>query len=164
MFQDSHSAANGLRSCRRREFLCGLAAISALATGCGSILYPERVGQPRGALDWKVVGLDTLGLLFFFVPGVIAFAVDFYNGTIYLPPEETPYTGTRLTLSRRVPLPAGQRNLSDVQEVVRREANVDVDLQPGKYLTRPLTDVSDAAMAAGELETEWLALQEKAAK
>ena len=29
--------------------------------------------------------LDAVGLLFFFVPGVIAFAVDFSNGTIYLP-------------------------------------------------------------------------------
>lgn len=29
--------------------------------------------------------LDGIGLLFFLVPGVIAFAVDFSNGTIYLP-------------------------------------------------------------------------------
>jgi hypothetical protein len=29
--------------------------------------------------------LDGIGLLFFLIPGVIAFAVDFSNGTIYLP-------------------------------------------------------------------------------
>ena len=29
--------------------------------------------------------LDGIGLLFFILPGVIAFAVDFSNGTIYLP-------------------------------------------------------------------------------
>jgi hypothetical protein len=29
--------------------------------------------------------LDGLGLLLFFVPGVVAFAVDFYTGAIYLP-------------------------------------------------------------------------------
>ena len=29
--------------------------------------------------------LDGIGLLFFIIPGVIAFAVDFSNGTIYLP-------------------------------------------------------------------------------
>lgn len=53
--------------------------------GCGTILYPERKGQVSGQLDPSVVLLDALGLLFFFVPGVVAFAVDFTNGTIYLP-------------------------------------------------------------------------------
>ena len=54
-------------------------------TACGTILHPERKGQTSGRLDAGVVLLDALGLLFFFVPGVIAFAVDFSNGTIYLP-------------------------------------------------------------------------------
>lgn len=76
----------------RRTFLRRLLPVASTAllmpelTGCGSILHPERVGQPRqGPLDWKIVALDGLGLLLFFVPGVVAFAVDFYNGTIYLP-------------------------------------------------------------------------------
>ncbi|GGF75240.1 hypothetical protein [Alteromonas lipolytica] len=54
-------------------------------TACGTILHPERKGQTDGRLDTSVVLLDALGLLFFFVPGVVAFAVDFSNGTIYLP-------------------------------------------------------------------------------
>lgn len=53
--------------------------------GCGTILYPERRGQKVGNLDVGVVLLDAIGLLFFIIPGVIAFAVDFSNGTIYLP-------------------------------------------------------------------------------
>jgi len=52
---------------------------------CGTLLYPERIGQTRGPLDPAVVALDAVGLLLFVVPGAIAFAVDFYNGTIYLP-------------------------------------------------------------------------------
>ena len=54
-------------------------------TGCGTLLYPERRGQVAGHLDAGVVILDAIGLLFFIIPGVIAFAVDFSNGTIYLP-------------------------------------------------------------------------------
>lgn len=54
-------------------------------TGCGTIIHPERKGQMNGRLDSSIVLLDAIGLLFFFVPGVIAFAVDFSNGTIYLP-------------------------------------------------------------------------------
>ncbi|WP_372738861.1 polyribonucleotide nucleotidyltransferase [Neptunomonas sp.] len=53
--------------------------------GCGTIIHPERKGQISGRLDSSIVLLDAIGLLFFFVPGVIAFAVDFSNGTIYLP-------------------------------------------------------------------------------
>ena len=59
-----------------------------VATGCGYILYPERQGLKGGQLDAGVVVLDAVGLLLFFVPGVIAFAVDFTNGTIFLPPGE----------------------------------------------------------------------------
>src|SRR6516225_1345537 len=54
---------------------------------CGTVLYPERRGQPVGRLDVGVVALDGIGLLAFLVPGVIAFAVDFATGAIYLPPE-----------------------------------------------------------------------------
>ena len=53
--------------------------------GCGSLLYPERRGQRAGRIDPGVAILDGLGLLVFIIPGVIAFAVDFSTGAIYLP-------------------------------------------------------------------------------
>lgn len=55
------------------------------ATGCGVILYPERQGQKSGKIDLAVAALDGIGLLIFIVPGLVAFAVDFHQGTIYLP-------------------------------------------------------------------------------
>lgn len=54
-------------------------------TACGTLLYPERRGQTNGQIDVGVVALDAIGLLFFFVPGVVAFGVDFITGAIYLP-------------------------------------------------------------------------------
>jgi len=141
----------------RRQFLRGVTAIAAasLTTGCGSILYPERVGQPRGPLNWKVVALDTLGLLFFFVPGVIAFAVDFYNGTIYLPPEDVPLAEPPMVLSRKVSLPRENRSLHGAQEIVRRETHVELDLDRDHYLTRELASLSEVPQAAQELAREW---------
>ncbi|MCX5698030.1 MAG: hypothetical protein NTU54_08730 [Candidatus Omnitrophica bacterium] len=53
--------------------------------GCGTIMYPERKGQRSGRIDVGVAVLDGIGLLFFIIPGVIAYAVDFSNGTIYIP-------------------------------------------------------------------------------
>ncbi len=62
------------------------AVIAAQLVGCGTILYPERRGQSAmEKLDVDIVILDGIGLFFFLVPGVIAFAVDFATGAIYLP-------------------------------------------------------------------------------
>ena len=52
---------------------------------CGTLLYPERRGQTNGQIDVGVVALNAVGLLFFVVPGVVAFGVDFITGAIYLP-------------------------------------------------------------------------------
>ena len=83
----------------RRDFIhIGAAGSLSLVAGCGMIMHPERRGQPPGGgLDWSVVALDGLGLLLFFLPGVIAFAVDFSTGAIYLPPEGYGASGRPMT-------------------------------------------------------------------
>ncbi len=53
--------------------------------GCGYLLHPERRGQRGGSIDPGIAVLDGVGLLFFIIPGLIAFAVDFTSGTIYYP-------------------------------------------------------------------------------
>jgi hypothetical protein len=63
--------------------ICFVAYINSIA-GCGVLLYPERQGQKGGRIDPAVAILDGIGLLFFVIPGLIAFAIDFHQGTIYL--------------------------------------------------------------------------------
>src|SRR5690349_15356530 len=76
----------GIAVSRRGLFRIGTAAVLSLFAGCGMIMHPERRNQPSGGgIDWTVFALDTVGLLLFFFPGVIAFAVDFTTGAIYLP-------------------------------------------------------------------------------
>jgi hypothetical protein len=62
----------------------GTTLLTQLAA-CGTVFYPDRRGQIEGKLDPVVVGGNAIGLLFFIIPGVIAFAVDFATGAIYLP-------------------------------------------------------------------------------
>ena len=58
--------------------------------GCGTILKEEQINQPHsGKLDWKIVLLDGIGLIFFIVPGVVSYAVDYSNGTLFLSKNET---------------------------------------------------------------------------
>jgi hypothetical protein len=62
---------------------------------CGTLLYPERRGQKSGELDLAVVLMDGIGLLFFIIPGIVAFAVDIDTGAIYLPPGHSKAKGRR---------------------------------------------------------------------
>src|SRR5476651_117793 len=66
-----------------RIFVCAVFAMQLM--GCGTLMYPERRGQKGGSIDAGVAVLDGIGLFFGIIPGVIAFAVDFSNGTIYMP-------------------------------------------------------------------------------
>lgn len=97
---------------QRRQFLktvttpVALAPVALFATGCGSLMHTDRVGQPHSnQIDWKIAALNGLGMLFFFVPGVVAFAVDFYTGAIYLPYDEV-YTTQPVYMPSQNPIPA----------------------------------------------------------
>jgi hypothetical protein len=70
-----------------KKFLTFVIFVSLLfqLSACGYILHPERRGQTGGRIDVGIAVLDGIGLLFFLVPGIIAFAVDFSTGCIYLP-------------------------------------------------------------------------------
>ena len=79
---------------RLPKMVClGLCVVLVLQlAGCGTIIYPERRGQAHGQIDPGIAVLDALGLLLFIIPGVIAFAVDFSTGAIYLQPGQKPKT------------------------------------------------------------------------
>jgi hypothetical protein len=134
------------RTFSRRLFLrIGLLGAAEVGTsGCGTLLYPERIGQPPGPLDWRVVALDTIGLLLFLVPGVIAFAVDFYNGTIYLPPGSYGRTSGRKNEQLvAIPVPGKPLDRRQIEEVVSSHAGRKVQLTAGRYRSRSLPSLDE---------------------
>lgn len=66
-----------------------LATLLTQMTACGTIFFPDRRGQIEGKIDPVVAALDAVGLLFYVIPGLIAFGVDFATGAIYLEPGRT---------------------------------------------------------------------------
>jgi hypothetical protein len=131
----------------RRDFFQITAAGSfSLVAGCGMILHPERRNQPPGGgLDWAIVALDGIGLLLFFIPGVIAFAVDFTTGAIYLPPPGygeagPPANGEPLV---EVEVPLHELTQQRVEQVASQHAGRDVRLVRGTFLTAPLTKLTE---------------------
>lgn len=120
-----------------------LASTVVWITSCGTIFHPERVGQPRsGRLDLSIVLLDGLGLLLFFIPGVIAFVVDFATGAIYLPPG---YGDTGDPSQWRVVhVPKDELTREKIAEVVSRETGRPVDLDSDRLLVERLRTIDEA--------------------
>lgn len=75
--------------------------------GCGTLLYPDRRGQIDGRIDPAVAALNAVGLLFYLVPGLVAFAIDFTTGAIYLP-------GTRYSVAPQ-----------DLQQLIGADGQID---------------------------------------
>ena len=129
----------------RRQFLLvgtGFCA-SSILTGCGTVFHPERRGQPAGSLDWKIVGLNALGLILFVIPGIIAFAVDFHTGAIYLPPG-----GVGLSSRNNRPLvvrhvPREKISREQIEAVVSSHAGRPIDLAGSNYSSQPLGSIDD---------------------
>lgn len=129
---------------RRRFVAVGvLGALEVATAGCGTVLHPERRGQAAGPLDWGVVALDAVGLFFFFIPGVIAFAVDFNNGTIYLPadgraPQYQSASAPSQGELRSVAIPGQQVTPEAIEKTIAQETGRQVRLRPGAYLAQKL--------------------------
>ncbi|WP_445397896.1 hypothetical protein [Zobellella sp. An-6] len=104
---------------------------------CGTIFYPERKGQISGRIDPVVAIANGIGLLFFIVPGVVAFAVDFSNGTIYLP-------GGRAERQERI-TPAS------LNDQLYAATGSRVDWQQDEVLVEQLHSVSEAQLLVASL-------------
>lgn len=120
-----------------------LAAVVLVTASCGTLLHPERVGQPRGGrLDLSIVLLNGLGLLLFFVPGVVAFIVDFSTGAIYLPPGYSDAGDPKQW--RVVKIPKDEMTRERIEEVVAREVGQPVNLDGEDVQVERLKTIDEA--------------------
>lgn len=129
----------------------GAAVLLLQATGCGTILYPERRGQPTGQYDTDVVILDGLGLFVGIIPGVIAFAVDLTTGAIYLPEGGKSRASEifgGVDIERR---PFAGRTAVELERVLTRHVGRSVELQASWLRSRPDLVGPDPAAVEAEL-------------
>jgi len=123
---------------KNRLLTAAMAAMMLHFTSCGTLLYPERKGQESGRIDATVAILDGIGLVLFFIPGVIAFVVDFSNGTIYLPPGEASLDVPN-DLAAMVAIRVDKRALTNahIELLVRQHTGRNIDLSsPNVKVTR----------------------------
>lgn len=94
--------------------------LSFQLVSCGTILYPERRNQAAGRIDVGVALLDGFWLLVGIIPGIIAFAVDFSTGAIYVPASKT----SGIDGYRVVRFEPGTSQ-EEIEEIIRRETGKD---------------------------------------
>lgn len=149
----------------RRGFLSTSAgaAIGAMLSGCGTVMYPERRGQRAGRLDWKVVALDTVGLMVFFVPGVVAFAVDFSNGTIYLPDEGYANASDRQDRGelRAIAVAPDELDQRRIEREVSSHVGQEIDLTSADVRAGSLSEIDEFWSAADEMAADRPAAEER---
>ncbi|MDL2124487.1 MAG: hypothetical protein LWX51_15745 [Deltaproteobacteria bacterium] len=126
-------------------------AIIMGTTSCGTILYPERRGQPAGKIDVGVAVLDGIGLLVFFVPGIIAFAVDFATGAIYLPSSSSRLELNPSNLQDAKIIHAKSKALtrSEIEMLVKEEIRQEINLTSPQ--TRVAKVLPDRDLAWGDI-------------
>ncbi|MFN3582211.1 MAG: polyribonucleotide nucleotidyltransferase [Pseudomonas sp.] len=110
------------------------AALTTQLAACGTIFYPERRGQISGEIDSGVAILNGIGLLFYVLPGVIAFAVDFATGAIYLP--DARYSVKPERLEEAVDAD-GQVDPLKLKAILLQDLNLDLPLEQARQLTQP---------------------------
>jgi len=142
----------------RRPVAVLLAAACLVQSSCGTLLYPERVGQPRGRLDIGVVALDGIGLLVFFVPGAVSFIVDFMTGAIYLPPDciVNPVSNPvsqKTASGDLVAVHVDPRKLTPerIAAIIRARTGRDVKLTPGAYRAARIASLDEFRDASRQL-------------
>lgn len=103
-------------------------------TACGTIFYPERRGQISGEIDPGVAILNGIGLLFYVIPGLVAFAVDFTTGAIYFPDER--YTLAPERLQDAVDT-QGQIDPLKLEAILQQDLGLQLPMQQARLLHTP---------------------------
>jgi len=117
--------------------------------GCGTLMYPERRGQRGGRIDAGVAVLDGIGLLFFLIPGVIAYAVDFSNGTIYLP--GTARSSLDLKDIKQVKFDPKHYTNATIEKIIKEETGYLVKLNQDNMKISRLESIDDMMMRFAEV-------------
>ena len=142
-----------------RIFIC--AALTMQLIGCGTLMHPERKGQRDGNIDAGIAILDGLGLLFGIIPGVIAFAVDFSNGTIYLP-SRGPVIIERVSQLRQIKFDPKHTSLASIERIIKDETGCEVRFDQDNIRLSKLKSLNDMvvqfAKALPTIQNERIAL------
>ncbi|WP_443191770.1 polyribonucleotide nucleotidyltransferase [Pseudomonas indica] len=108
-----------------------IAALFSQLSACGTLFFPDRRGQIEGKIDPVVAALDAVGILFYVIPGLIAFGIDFATGAIYLPDNQ--YSVAPETLKDAIGSD-GQIDRATLKAIIERETGHSLPLDDPRLI------------------------------
>lgn len=130
-----------------------LLALIVHFSSCGTLIHPERRGQTGGRVDPSIAILDGIGLLFFIVPGLIAYAIDFSTGAIYLPGSSSDAGGGGESEADFVIVQASPEKLTNenVEAILKEHTGREVNLSDASIQAIPLDDPEEISSEYNKL-------------
>jgi hypothetical protein len=135
------------------KFVCVIVSMVLILqlAGCGTIIYPERRGQTGGRIDVGIAILDAVGLLFFIIPGLVAFGVDFTTGAIYLPGGHHKSVSPEAETMTVVRVHPRDLNNKRIEEIVKKHTGCSTRFSLNDAEVYGLEDANDVAVKLAEL-------------
>ncbi len=133
-----------VKKLKKTLYVLVCAVLVVQLTGCGTLMYPERKGQKAGRIDAGVAVLDGVGLLLFIIPGIIAYAIDFNNGTIYLP--GTSRSSLDIKNLKQVKFDPRHYNNATIEKIIKEETGCTVRLDKDNIKVSRLRSIDDMMM------------------
>ncbi|MDR2308972.1 MAG: hypothetical protein LBE53_17510 [Paucimonas sp.] len=109
-----------------------IATLLTQLTACGTLFYPDRRGQIEGKIDPVVAAMDAIGILFYVLPGLIAFGIDFATGAIYYPGGRTAQVAPAQL--REAVSPDGKVDNLKLQAILERELGLRLPLNDPRLI------------------------------
>jgi hypothetical protein len=120
-------------------------------SACGWILHPERRGQNGGRIDAGIAVLDGVCLLFFIIPGIIAYAVDFSTGCIYLPGGRSSSISDADEI-KVVHVNPAELNEKTIKKIVIRETGISGTIDLNRAKVWALNGIEDVPVKFAEMK------------
>ena len=124
--------------------------LSFQLAACGTILYPERRNQKVGRIDVGVALLDGFWLFAGFIPGIIAFVVDFSTGAIYLPAKSA--RGPDYDHIRTVRFDPKNATQQQIEEIIRQETGGDFSFADKRLTLSRLENTDEIPAFFGQVQ------------
>ncbi|QLF93118.1 polyribonucleotide nucleotidyltransferase [Pseudomonas sp. ABC1] len=108
-----------------------IATLVSQLTACGTLFYPDRRGQIDGRIDPAIAAFNAIGLLFYVIPGLLAFGIDFATGAIYLPDNQ--YSLAPETLQDAIGAD-GKVDMARLKAIIERETGHSLPLDDPRLI------------------------------
>ena len=123
----------------RRSLICLLAALLLGASGCGTLFYSHRIGRRMSkTIDNRVFYTDCALCLFGIIPGVVAFILDYDNGTIYYTQAELipdNFNEGSLSPDKMKKIDGGSMTEEEIARLLSRATGRQIDLSQARIVT-----------------------------